>query len=53
MEPGEHVVGVGAGDIDADVELHAAVLGDQMSKPIAQLGIAGGGLDDFEFAGGL
>jgi hypothetical protein len=55
VQPGEQVVGVGAGDVEADEEADAAVLGelvDQIAEALPQLGVALRRLDDFEFGRG-
>ena len=54
IEPGDEVVGIEAGGIDADEEVNAAVLVHQVGEALPKLGVADGGLDDFQFRrGGL
>jgi hypothetical protein len=53
VQPGEEVVGIGAGDVGADIELDVAVFVDQVREAVTQLGVAGGGFDHFQFGGGL
>src|SRR5262245_28393135 len=52
VEPGEQVVGVQAGGVESDVEVDAAMPGDEVEQPLAELRILGGRLDDFEVRGG-
>ena len=49
---GDEVVGIEAGGIEADVEVDAAVTGNEIDESLAELGIAGGCFNDFEVGGG-
>jgi hypothetical protein len=53
-EPGEQVVGVQAGGIQADVEVDAAMPGDEIDESLTEAGVPGGGLDHLQVGrGGL
>jgi hypothetical protein len=53
VQPGEEVVGVGTGDIEADEEADAAVAVQQLREALAQLAVALGGFGDEQLRGGL
>ena len=50
LQPDEEVVGVGAGDVEADEEADAAVFVDEIDEALPEPGVALGGLGDIEFA---
>jgi hypothetical protein len=51
-EEGQQVVGVLAGGVEADQEVHAAVLADELGESLTELAIALGGLDHLQVGGG-
>ena len=48
----EQIVGILPGRVESDAEVNVAELGADLFEARPQLGIAEGGLDELEFAGG-
>jgi hypothetical protein len=51
VEKVEQIVGILPGGVEADDEVNGAVPPDDAFEPLAEQGIAGGGLGELEFVG--